>query len=169
VRFIATADNITLTYDPPQPGAPSVIPAAGGFVEIVGTSADFKVTSSDKIIVTQYMEGQQNVGSGDPAMTLAVPLKQYRTSYLFHAPTNYESSFVNVTAPAGAQVTIDGAPVAGFSPIGGSGYSVARVSLSNAGNGTHSVDATVPVGIEVYGYGQYTSYWYPGGQNLEHF
>jgi hypothetical protein len=45
----------------------------------------------------------------------------------------------------------------------------AAVLTLGAGNGTHSVDATVPVGIEVYGYGQYTSYWYPGGQNLEHF
>ena len=24
-----------------------------------------------------------------------------------------------------------------------------------------------PFGVQVYGYGQYTSYWYPGGQNLD--
>ena len=24
----------------------------------------------------------------------------------------------------------------------------------------------MPFGITVYGYGQYTSYWYPGGLNL---
>ena len=25
----------------------------------------------------------------------------------------------------------------------------------------------MPFGITVYGYGQYTSYWYPGGLNLK--
>lgn len=169
VRFVAIADNTTLSYDPPQPGAPTSIAKAGGFVEIVSSAADFRVTASDKILVTQYMEGEQAVGSGDPAMSLAVPIKQYRSSYLFHAPTNYAANFVNVTAPTGAAVTIDGAAVAGFAPIGGSGYAVARVALSNAGNGTHKVDSAVPVGISVYGYGEYTSYWYPGGQNLDHF
>ncbi|MCC6523185.1 MAG: IgGFc-binding protein [Polyangiaceae bacterium] len=167
VRFIATADNTTLTYDPPQPGAPTDIAQAGGFVELVNSTADFEVEASSRIIAVQYMEGQQSVGMGDPAMTLAVPVQQYRTSYLFHAPTNYEASFVNVTAPTGTAVTLDGAPVVGFVPIGGSGYSVARVALSNAGSGDHTVDAPEAVGVSVYGYGQYTSYWYPGGQNVQ--
>jgi len=169
VRFVATAANTTLTYDPPQPGAPALIAAAGDFVEIVGSSADFKVTASDKILVTQYMEGEQAVGSGDPAMSVAVSIQQYRSDYLFHAPTNYDANFVNVTAPNGAAVTIDGVAVNGFVPIGNAGYSVARVPLSNAGSGTHAVLSPVPVGISVYGYGEYTSYWYPGGQNLNHF
>ena len=30
--------------------------------------------------------------------------EQYRTSYLFHAPTNYESNYVNIIAPTGAAV-----------------------------------------------------------------
>ena len=30
----------------------------------------------------------------------------------------------------------------------------------------HAVDA-LPFGVQVYGYGQYTSYWYPGGLDLE--
>jgi hypothetical protein len=56
--------------------------------------------------------------------------------------------------------------VGGFEPIGNTGYGVARVTLSNAGDGNHMA-STVPFGISVYGYGQYTSYWYPGGLNLE--
>jgi len=38
--------------------------------------------------------------------------------------------------------------------------------LSNTGTGNHSMSGTMPFGIQVYGYGQYTSYWYPGGLNL---
>ena len=54
-----------------------------------------------------------------------------------------------------------------FIAIGKSGYGVARVQLSNAGSGDHTITSDVPVGISVYGYGVYTSYWYPGGLDLE--
>ena len=102
-------------------------------------------------------------------MALAVATEQYRQQYLFHAPTNYLSNFVNVTAPANATVMLDGAQVAGFVPIGASGFSVARVQLSNAGDGNHVMTGNEPFGISVYGYGQYTSYWYPGGLDLKIF
>jgi len=106
-------------------------------------------------------------GTGDPAMTIAVPIDQYRTEIAFHAPVNYESNFANLTAPMGSSVSLDGAPVNGFTPIGASGYGVARVQLSNAGDGDHVITGNMPFGVQVYGYGQYTSYWYPGGLNLE--
>ena len=105
-------------------------------------------------------------GGGDPALTIGVPIEQYRSSYSFHAPTNYESSFANITAPVGTNVTIDGQPVAGFQPIGGSGFSGVRVQLSNAGDGDHTIAGDKAFGVQVYGYGQYTSYWYPGGLDL---
>ena len=106
--------------------------------------------------------------TGDPAMAQAVAVEQYRTNYLFHAPTNYEANYVNVTAPTGATVILDGVaiPAAAFAAIGGTGYSLARRQLANTGTGNHSVTSGVAVGISVYGYGQYTSYWYPGGLNL---
>ena len=168
VRIVATTDGTTLTYDPPQAGAPTMIAKAGDYVEIAQNSQDFKIESNYKIVVAQYMLGQDAGGnSGDPAMTVAVGVDQYRDDYLFHAPTNYEKNFVNITAPMGANVTLDGAAVGGFAPIGGTGFGVARVQLSNAGDGNHRVSSNLPVGISVYGYGQYTSFWYPGGLNLE--
>jgi hypothetical protein len=168
VRFVATKANTTLTYDPPQGGAPALIAQAGQWVEIAGTTASFQVTASNPILVAQYMEGQTigNAMLGDPSMSLAVATAQFRTSYLFHAPTNYTTNFVDVTAPTGTVVTLDGASVVGFSPIGGTGYSVAHTVLSNAGTGNHTIAAPVAFGISVYGYGQYTSYWYPGGSDL---
>jgi hypothetical protein len=117
----------------------------------------------------QYIEGQQAGGnSGDPAMALAVTKAQYRDSYLFHAPTNYEYSYVNIVAPTGTALTLDGAAVnpASFTAIGNTGYSVSRQTLSNAGDGNHTISAPASFGISVYGYAQYTSYWYPGGSNL---
>ena len=118
-------------------------------------------------MVVQYMEGQNaGANSGDPAMALAVATSQFRKSYLFHAPSNYEASYVNIIARTGVPVSVDGATVSGFTAIGSTGYSVARRSLSNAGNGSHSAVSTEGFGISVYGYGKYTSYWYPGGSDL---
>jgi hypothetical protein len=118
-------------------------------------------------MVAQYMLGQAAGGdAGDPAMSLAVATAQYRSSYLFHAPTNYQSNFVNITAPTGVPVLLDGVAVSGFVAIGNSGFGIAKASLSNTGNGNHTVSSAQRVGISVYGYGQYTSYWYPGGLDL---
>jgi len=169
VRVIATQPGTTLSYDPPQPGAPTAIAAAGDFVELASSAASFQITASAKVLVVQYMEGEQAGGNfGDPAMALAVPIEQYRTSYLFHAPLSYQANYVDVTAPLGAGVVLDGTPLA-FQPIGGTGYGLARVrELAEGpnGDGNHVIVGDHPFGISVYGYGQYTSYWYPGGLDL---
>jgi len=168
VRIVATQPNTNLTFDPPQSGVDTTIANAGGFVEIARQVSDFAVTADHKILVVQYMEGQLAGGdTGDPAMTLAVATDQYRTSYLFHAPTNYEVNYVNITAPSGATITLDGSPVSGFTAIGSSGFGLARVTLDEGVDGNHTITGTEAFGISVYGYGQYTSYWYPGGLNLD--
>jgi hypothetical protein len=166
VRVIATTDATTLTYDPPQNGAPAALAKAGDYAEF-STDKDFKITANFKIAVSEYMIGQSGGGgAGDPAMTIGVPIEQYRSNYSFHAPTNYESSFANITAPAGAVINIDGQAVGGFMAIGGTGFGGVRVQLSNAGDGDHTITGDKAFGVQVYGYGQYTCYWYPGGLDL---
>ncbi len=168
VRIIATEDNTTLAYDPPQNGAPLAIAKAGQYIEIPKTVADFEVTSNNKILVSQYMQGQDAGGnSGDPAMTLSVATLQYRKSYLFHAPVQYETNYVNITAPMDAMVTLDNVAVGGLQAIGATGFGVARVKLANNVDGNHDLLGDKAFGVSVYGYGQYTSYWYPGGLDLE--
>jgi hypothetical protein len=170
IRVIATVPNTNLVYDPPQTGAPTTIANAGGYIEIQNNNASFQISSDQKIMVVQYMEGQNaGGGTGDPAMTVAVPVEQFRTDYLFHAPTNYESNYVDVTAPMGAQVMLDGMPLT-FTAIGTTGFGISRVYPLTAGpgnDGNHQISSTVGFGIQVYGYGQYTSYWYPGGLDLK--
>ena len=103
-------------------------------------------------------------------MSLAVATPQFRSSYQFSAPQSYYQNWVNVIAPTGATVTVDGATVTGYSAIGASGYQVAHVNLcgitSATCNPVHLASGTANFGIEVYGYGAYTSYMYPGGLNL---
>ncbi len=169
IRIVATEADTHLTYEPPQAGAPESIAAAGSFVEIANNQASFRITADKKIVVAQYMEGQDaGGGTGDPAMALAVPIDQYRTDYQFHAPVNYETNYVQVTAPMNAMITLDGAtePLTGFVAIGTTDYGLLRVTLDNSGNGNHSISGDQPFGISVYGYGQYTSFWYPGGLDL---
>ena len=167
VRIIATEPNTALVYEPPQPGAPALLANAGDYAEIPQTPNDFRVTGDKKILVAQYFLGQNAGGnSGDPAMSIAVATEQFRTQYLVHAPTNYDTSFANVIAPPGANVTVDGAPIAGFTPIGATGFNVARIPLSNAGDGNHLFEGDMKFGVSIYGYGQYTSYLYPGGLDL---
>jgi hypothetical protein len=166
VRVIAAFDNTTLTFEPDQPGN-KVLANAGDFVELVSTTAKFKVSADKKILVAQYMVGQSaGFGTSDPAMLVAVATEQYRKSYLFHAPVGWSANYVDIIAPDGAAVTVDGAAVGGFAGIAGTGFSVAHVKLSNAGNGNHTVNSDQKVGISVYGVLNYGSYWYPGGLDL---
>jgi hypothetical protein len=170
VRVVAVEDDTTISYEPPQAGAPTTLANAGDYFEIPETLESFLIEADRRINVAEYMLGQAHSGdTGDPAMVLSVPVEQYRTNYLFHAPTNYEANYVNITAPTRATVNLDGYPVAAGTPIGASGYSVIQMQLDNGGNGNHFIDATDRVGISVYGYGQYTSYWYPGGLELTQF
>ena len=168
IRVIATEDATALMYDPAVPGAPAMLAKAGDWAEIAKSVLDFEIVSDKKILVSQYMQGQQAGGnSGDPAMALAVATEQYRLKYLIHAPLSYESNYVNITAPMGAAITLDGAAVGGFVAIGATGFGVARVKLANNVDGNHDLLGDKAFGVSVYGYGQYTSYWYPGGLDLE--
>lgn len=173
VKIVGTVANTTLTYDPPQAGAAASLGA--GQVTFFHTTQHFHVHATQPIIVGQFMESENNFTTsdtaGDPAMSLAVATPQFRSSYQFVAAPNYAQNWVNVIAPTGAAVTVDGASVTGFTPIGSaSGYSVAYVSLcaNNASGctGTHSASGNAPFGIEVYSYGSYTSEMFPGGLNL---
>ncbi len=167
VRIIASEDNTTLTFDPDQPVG-KLLAKAGDFVEIPNTTAKFVVKSDKKILVAEYMVGQNaNFGTSDPAMIIAVPTAQFRSNYLFYAQTGWQANYVDIIAPDGSATTVDGAPVNNFKVIGATGYSLAHVKLSNAGDGSHTVASDKKVGITVYGVVNYGSYWYPGGLDLD--
>ncbi len=67
----------------------------------------------------------------------------------------------------GTKPVLDGAPVTTApAPIGTSPFGVARIRLSASGGGAHVLTSDVPVGLQVLGYGDSTSYQYPGGLKL---
>ncbi|MCA9629642.1 MAG: IgGFc-binding protein [Myxococcales bacterium] len=168
VRVMSAADGNKIDFEPAV--NPSVTLNAGEWVEIGPITSDFRIQSDNRVMVSQYMVGEnfsgQSAGAGDPSLSIAIPVEQYRLEYTFLAPTTYTYNFVNVVAPPGAVISIDGAPIdqSRFTPIGNSGFNVARVQVPG---GAHAMKGDKNFGIVVYGYASYTSYMYPGGLNLE--
>lgn len=168
VRVLSAADGNVVHVEPPGVQK-DVTLAAGAWIEIGPTTSDLVVTGTRKLLVAQYMVGENWKGrsgtAGDPSQSSAVPTAQYRVSYSFFAPASYTYNFVNVVARTGTRVKLDGQslPPSSFAPIGASGWSVLRWPVSGR---AHAMTGDAPFGITVYGYGAYTSYMYPGGLDL---
>jgi hypothetical protein len=168
VRVFGNVNGTNLTYTPMRPtNCPGTI-NAGQVVDCGVVNQDFEIKGDKEFAVGSYSLGgtivDPNGGRGDPDQSFAVAVEQYRTAYVFLAPADYDQSFVDIVGPTGVNVTVDNTPAGTFTPIGMSGYGVARVSLSAIG--VHKLKSDKPVGIQVMGYGTYTSYQYPGGANL---
>ena len=155
------------------PGAPSSVGAAQ-VVDLGFLNGDFEIVADHEIAVATFLTSSALAnpddlyGRGDPSQSQVVAVEQYRKSYVFLAPNDYDTSFVDVIAPLAAQTTLDGEPIPGTpSPLGGSGFGVTRVRLGAGDGGAHSLVSDVPVGVQVMGYGAYTSYQYPAGMNLQ--
>jgi len=171
VRIFGNVDGTKLTYPGTVPdGAPATI-NAGQTVDLGLVPVDFEIVGDHEFAVGMFMPGaavldQAGTGKGDPAQSLSTAVEQYRTKYIFLAPDDYDTSYVDVVQPLGAKLTLDGVEVnPAVQPIS-SGYGAARLPLGPGKNGAHVLLSTEPVGIQVMGYGSYTSYQYPGGLNL---
>jgi hypothetical protein len=167
VRVAAIRAGTHIEFDPPVAPATTLGPSEPP-LELRATT-DFRVTSDEPVSVTAFQLGQGAVsgGVGDPSMTVAVPSEQFRKQYLFVASTTFDENWINVVAPTGATITLDGQPllVTDFVPIGTSPYAVVKVRLARTD--VHTIEGDAAFGITVYGYGQYTSYMYPGGLDLK--
>ncbi|MGZ3405527.1 MAG: IgGFc-binding protein [Polyangia bacterium] len=175
VRLIGNFDGTTLTFNPAVPGAPATL-SAGQVVDIGPTATDFEVTGDHEFAVESVQQGGSVIDAsgpmlmkrGDPSESLFFAVEQFRLGYLFLAPSDYDVNFVDITAPMNAKLVLDGAPVTQTpTPIGTTSFGTFRVPITvGNGSGQHTLTSDVPMGIQVLGYGQYTSYQYPGGGNL---
>lgn len=173
-RVVSGHDANTITFEPASVHAPVTL-NAGEFIEFE-VHDHFRATGTSAFQIAQFMVGQDYAGlgtsgmdaDGDPSMSLVIPAAQYRTQYTFLAPSTYAQSYVNITAPDGVDVTLDGALVdpstsGGWTEVGTTGTRVARIPIEG---GVHEITSTAQFGIVVYGFGRYTSYMYPGGLDL---
>lgn len=167
VRVLAIEAQTHVRFDPPVVADQTLGPKAP--FELSGVTKDVHVISDKPVLVAQYMQGSSSVpsGLGDPSLSFAIATEQFRTTYLFIAPETYDTSYVNVIAPSGASVRLDGAdvPAGEFESVGASSWSVARHLLAK--QGVHEITSASRFGVVVYGYGKDTSYMYPGGLDLK--
>lgn len=185
VRLYGLVLPTVLSYFPAAPaGAPTTL-APGAVTELEVTS-DFQVQGTEPFAVGSFLVGGQLLdpgapadnSAGDPSQSLATTIQQYRDKYVFVAPVDYEGSFADIVAPSGTRVTLDGVdldPSTAQSLLGRSDddlvdqvFDIYRAHLDGGiGGGVHELLASVPVGLQVVGYGRFTSYQFPGGLNLK--
>jgi len=164
VRVISGADGNQITFDPPIHEPVSL--ARGQVLEFAADKPLY-VAGSAPLMVAQYLMGQGGSRKvGDPSLSIAVPVDQYRSSYNFISPSTYPLNYVDIIALPTDVVTLDGDLVGDFKPVGGSGFSVATVRLTRAGAHEIRGSRLFGLGIVLYGFGSYTSYMLPGGLDL---
>lgn len=175
VKLVGNVDGTRLKYPCARPpGAPDEIDA-GEVIDLGIVDEDFEISGDHEFAVGMFMlsagitDGGMAEGSGrgDPAFTLTSAVEQYRTKYNFLAPDDYDMSFVDIIMPLDANVSVDGTRIRERQPLGTGEYAIARWRLSDTTGGVHVLLADAPVGIQVMGYGRYTSYHYPGGLDLD--
>jgi hypothetical protein len=179
VRIYGNVDGTHLTFNPPLSGVPTTINAGqvidlGNCPQGTAFTTNFEVTGDHEFAVAMTMLSASVVdpattpSRGDPSLSLATAVEQYRTKYVFLAPEDYSVNYVDVIAPMGTNIMLDGAAVSATATPIASGYGISRVKLSaGAQQGAHVITADQPIGIQVMGYGDYTSYQYPGGLDLK--
>jgi hypothetical protein len=173
VRIFGNVAGTHLTYPAGNPGNSPPTITAGEVVDLGVVSKDFEIVGDHEFAVGSFQLGAQDVDpngnpqKGDPSSSTPVTVEQYRTKYVFLAPSDYPVSFIDVVMPmTGANVVLDGQPLTVQPTLISSGFGVARVPLSPGNNGAHVLTSALPVGVQVMGYGSFTSYQYPGGLNL---
>ena len=168
VRFYGNRDGTTLNYAPSRPAACPATLAAGEVADCGLVSGSFVVQGNQEFGVAGFGVGADHYannadGRGDPDQTVFASALQFRTRYLFLAPDDYEESYAVVTGPITAGPSIDGTPLTEYEAIEGD-YGVWRAALAKGGS--HTLTSVQPVGLQVMGYGSYTSYTYPGGLSV---
>jgi len=173
-RFLASENNTDIYLD----GMKIASLNKGQIQEIIIDGPGY-VTSSDRILVTQYANGESYDNPvndiGDPFMMIVPPVEQYLSSYTVYSPdigtpitptSNYINIIVNKLDKNNVTVDATPVPAASFTDLINCNFSVARASVNT---GTHTITGTLPLCVLVYGFNWRESYGYPGGSGFIDF
>ncbi len=167
LRVIAAQDDTTVTYSPSWVRRPDRL-RRGQHIEFEHRE-NLLISATGPVLVAQYMVGQAatpGATTGDPAMVLEVPTRQFRTDYVFVVPSTYTTSYLQIVAPEGSMPVLDGRSFdVAREMIEGTSWMVHRGRIT-AGTHTIQLNDRRPFGIKVIGIAPYTSYMYPGGLDL---
>jgi hypothetical protein len=177
VRLYGNKDDTKLEYRPTKPPkCPDTLNAGQvADCDIVTDAEAFEVTGDHEFGVGTFLLGARAYDwsgadrRGDPDQSQYASVEQFRTKYVFLAPDDYPVRYADITGPADAVVKIDGVVVdAPWTMIGDGPFGVQRVDLTKSGNdGAHTLTSEKPVGVQVIGFGDNTSFQVPAGLDLK--
>ncbi len=180
-RIMASEDNTLVFLN----GNPLVMLNKGQLYENVLNQSEY-ISSSAPILIAQFkktsVESQGTNVTSDPFMMIIPPreqyLKQYRCTNVqvrdIGSDTTYTEQYMTVIVPKYAldSVKLDGVKI---NPIEKKDIPFVYTdqlcvpyvyAWLKVGDGVHSIEANVPFGLLVYGYGYANSYGYVGGMAL---
>lgn len=162
VRVVATAPRTGVLFQPAV--APAAVLAAGAFLEVGPTDQPFVVQTTAPVLVAQYMVGEQwDDARTDPSLTVTTPVEGMTAAHWFHTVPGWDATDVDIVARAGATVSVDGAPIVAWTPLGASGWQFGHLRLPAAdAPGAHAIAGDAPIAASVYSVGagsNATSYW----------
>jgi hypothetical protein len=181
-RVMAGDNDVTVTTTPPVAGYDKFKLQKGGWLQFAAMGS-FMLSADGPILVGHYMTGANYPGAveveacaaemlsglpepiGDPSLTLAAPVNRYLKQYAVLTPSGYMNDYLNVIAPEGATVNLDGVAISVPAvSIPGTGYALRTVSVKP---GIHGVQSDKAFGLTAYGYDCNVSYAYTGGLKLQ--
>ena len=167
VRVIALEGPTGVAFEPALFPA-AVLSAPGEVLEVGPTDQPFVLQTTAPVLVAQYMVGASFDGSHtDPSLTITPPLESARTDHWFHTVPGWDATDVDIVAPAGTLVRLDGADLSDWTPLGASGLMFGHLRLpADAAMTTHTLVGDAAITASVYSVSagtSSTSYWHPTG------
>ncbi|HEY5949992.1 MAG TPA: IgGFc-binding protein, partial [Kofleriaceae bacterium] len=163
LRIVAMEPNTQITMVPQPIGGPCPLLQPGQHCDVRIMQAT-TVDSTQPITVAHLLMStiQGQTGIGDPSLGIVPPFEQYRDSYKFLAPQDYDEQYVAIVAKMGDDVRLDSVAVTGWTSFG-TGLMTTSAPLSV---GTHTISCPLECSVEVYGWSTAVSYLFAGGLNL---
>lgn len=158
LRVVASRDLTTLTVD----GSIVVLTNKGDVYTSLRTGPSW-VTANKPVYAAQFASSSDldHVTNSDPFMVTVPGRSLFTAEHTFvTAGTNFPAHYINIVAPSTiSSFTLDGSVTnPPMTDIGTSGFRYAQIQVSQ---GIHTLTATRPIGVTVYGWGEYESYAWP--------
>jgi len=162
-RILASEDGTDVVWSGGTSGSVSL--NAGQFIPF-STREDFVVSANKPVLVGQFLASQNaGAGTGDPAMMLIAPDEQLRTDYIFLVPPNYTNNRITIVADKDTEVVFNETTYNSNNFVSIPGTDKLRLWV-DVSAGAHTLTASKPVGLYVYGFSSYVSYAYTAGLDL---
>lgn len=168
VRFVGGPVATTVTTTLPAPWDDFTL--AAGEVKTTWTQDSFVASADAPFLVGQLLAGLGYTTRelGDPSLVVLPATEQFRSSHTVVLPADWDETYLVLTAPASAAVTIDGdvpddCSIESAGVLSGTDWE-SRVCPVSAG--VRRLAGPVPFGVVAYGYEPFGSFAFNGGTGL---